>query len=130
MSLIEWKKEFMTGIPDVDTEHQELIEMINRLYENMNLNRSRESILQFLGDIYAKTSSHFALEEKIMRDRKYAEYPEHKNEHEQLLDDIHEIMDQFEFDENFDESRLKNVLLVWFTDHFREQDARFHGALK
>ncbi len=129
MSLIEWKKEFETGIQDVDTEHQELIGLINSLYESMSNDRSKETILQFLGDIHAKTSAHFALEEKIMREQNYTHYSEHKDEHEQLLDDINDIMDQYEFNEGFDEGRLKGVLAIWFSGHFKNQDARLHKML-
>jgi len=129
MSLIEWKKEFETGIPDVDTEHEELIGLINGLYDSMNSNRSKDTILQFLGDIHTKTASHFALEEKIMREEKYAHYGEHKNEHEQLLDDINDIMDEYEFNDSFDENKLKQVLASWFGEHFKNQDALFHKAL-
>ena len=129
MSLIEWKKEFETGIPDVDIEHQELIGLINDLYDSMNDDRSKDTVLQFLGDIHAKTSAHFALEEKIMREKKYADYSEHKDEHEQLLDDINDIMDQYEFNKDFDEGQLKEVLVTWFGGHFKNQDARLHKML-
>ncbi|MDH5192006.1 MAG: bacteriohemerythrin [Gammaproteobacteria bacterium] len=129
MSLIEWKKEFETGIPDVDVEHEALIGLINSLYDSMNSDRSKDSILQFLGDIHTKTAAHFALEEKIMREEEYAHYGEHKNEHEQLLDDINDIMDEYEFNDSFDENKLKQVLASWFSEHFKNQDALFHKAL-
>ena len=38
---------------------------------------------------------HFALEERIMRDSGYSEYEDHKDDHEELLDEIRDLMDGF-----------------------------------
>ena len=35
MALLEWKPAYSLGIPSVDHEHQELIGMINEVYEHM-----------------------------------------------------------------------------------------------
>ena len=71
MTLIEWRDEFKIGIEEVDFEHQELIELINELYSETKKADSSMSVIYFLGEIYAKISAHFALEEKIMSDLKY-----------------------------------------------------------
>ncbi len=67
MVLIEWKDEFSVGIPDVDHEHQEIIQLINNLHDAMSGENATISVMDFLGEIYAHVSAHFALEEKIMR---------------------------------------------------------------
>jgi len=74
MVLIEWRDEFLVGIADVDHEHQELIALINKLHDAMSGDDASISVLDFLGEIYAHVSAHFALEEKIMRKRKYDGY--------------------------------------------------------
>jgi hemerythrin len=79
----------------------------------------------FLGEVFANISAHFALEEKIMRDTGYDEYKLHKDDHEQLLDGIRDIMDDHHAGEYGDvpdllAGRLKN----WFEEHFRAFDAR------
>jgi hemerythrin len=56
--------------------------------------RSAERIEAFLGEIYARISAHFALEEKDMQARAYPERPAHKADHERLLDDLRDIMDE------------------------------------
>ncbi len=126
IKYIEWRDEFSLGIPDVDHEHRELIELINELLEKIAGAGKSPEIMDYLGEILVKISSHFALEEKIMRESGYEEYFEHKRDHDRLLDEIREIMDRFEDSEKFDENEFATQLSLWFTEHFRTRDARFH----
>ena len=129
MSLINWKDEFLVGVPDVDHEHQQLIALINELHEKM-LSQDRDvTVEDFLGEIYAQISAHFALEEKIMREHRYDQYDDHKEDHERLLDEIRDIMDEYEENSAFSDEALANALQVWFTDHFKTRDARLHSHL-
>ncbi len=128
MTLIEWHDEFRTGIPALDYEHREMINLLNRLYIDLAGDGSRENIIAFLGEVYARISAHFALEEAVMRERRYDGLPAHKLDHERLLDDIRELMDTYEGsggDEAF-RADFSRRLKAWFVDHFREQDARLH----
>jgi hemerythrin len=130
MALIEWRKEFETGIADVDFEHAQLIEIINSLYRKLEEHPSTDTISGILGNIHAKISAHFALEEKIMRERRYDQYADHKADHERLLDGIRDIMDSFEANPALAcEGALAARLTPWFTEHFKTKDARFHKML-
>jgi hemerythrin len=130
MPLLEWKQEFALGVPDVDHEHRELIELINVLYAHLEQKDSAISVEDFLGEIYAKISAHFALEEKIMREHTYDQYEDHKADHERLLDEIRDIMDAYEDDARFDKNELAACLSTWFTEHFKTKDARLHKYLR
>lgn len=131
MSLIEWKDEFEIGIPSVDYEHRGLIGMINRLHSKLAEDADKETIMSFLGEIHALISAHFALEEKEMQAMRYDEFELHKGEHEDLLDQIRDIMDEVERDPTRNYSTdLGDRLNRWFTEHFRTRDARLHNFLK
>ena len=128
MTLIKWQKEFSVGVDSVDHEHQELIALINELHDSMESNNaSTDSVLEMLGEIYAQIAAHFALEESIMRSMRYRSYEEHKADHEVLLDDLLEIMDEVEADESLETVKLSQDLQRWFSDHFRTHDAKLHG---
>lgn len=129
MPLIEWKDEYSVGVPDVDAEHRELIELINTLHESMQARDGGTDVMEFLGEIYARIASHFALEELIMRRHEYDEYHEHKRDHEQLLEEIRDIMDDYEDGKLLNEDDLARRLDRWFSEHFRTRDARLHNRL-
>ena len=126
MSLIKWRDEFSVGIEEVDHEHREMIELINGLHDVMQLGADQVQVVDLLGEIYAQIASHFALEEKMMRETHYPDYAIHKEDHETLLDDLRDIMDDVEDDGTFDALQLSNDLNRWFSDHFAEFDAKLH----
>ncbi|MBT8099125.1 MAG: bacteriohemerythrin [Gammaproteobacteria bacterium] len=129
MSLIEWKDEYNTGIASVDHEHRELIELINALHDSMRSDPTRDKTVEALGEIYAQISAHFALEERIMQERHYRAFDEHKLDHETLLDELLDIMDSIDEDGHFSTSELSLDLDRWFSDHFRTHDAKLHKLL-
>lgn len=129
MSLIAWRDEFATGIQAVDHEHREMIGLINRLYDDLVATDDREALTGFLGELLARISAHFALEEKIMRERRYDQYQDHKNDHERLLDEIRDIMDACQQGPTVIADELAGRLERWFVGHFKAKDARLHHAI-
>mgnify|MGYP002725586682 CR=1 FL=1 len=128
MSLLQWKDEFQTGFRSIDFEHQNLISSINQIFEDGS--GDKEKLLAALGEIHALVESHFALEEKIMRDQKYPAYLEHKNDHERLLDEILDIMDAVEKEGELDtEAALRERLGGWFSNHFATLDKDLHTMM-
>ena len=128
MALLEWKDRYSVGIAAVDHEHKELIDLINRLYDQWVKGGPRGSVEGFFGDLYKGISAHFALEERFMRERGYDQLTAHKNDHERLLDEIRDIMDDF-VDEEQTASALSGRLEAWFSRHFETHDARLHQKL-
>ena len=126
--LIEWRKEFELGIPDVDHEHRELVESINRLSSVLR-EGYRDPVLDLLGEIHADISAHFALEERFMREHGYDEYAGHKEEHEQLLDELRDLMDDYDIGVWVDMESFGARIGEWFSLHFRTRDARLHRRL-
>jgi hemerythrin-like metal-binding protein len=129
MSLIEWRDEFSVGIPEVDHEHQQLVGLINDLHDAMSGENATMAVTDFLGEIHAHVAAHFALEEKIMRERHYDQYQDHKQDHERLLDDISDIMDAYEENDFYSDKEFASTLEYWFTNHFKTRDARLHKHL-
>jgi len=132
MALIEWRKEFCTGIAAVDYEHEELINEINEIYQLIDDQADRENVIDKLGDIYGSISAHFALEEQMMEKHGYDHFKEHQADHERLLDEIQEITEAFESSDleagnGLDADSFKQKLNDWFQLHFSTHDARLHG---
>jgi hemerythrin-like metal-binding protein len=129
MTLLHWQARFSIGIAEVDHEHRGLIDLINRLHEALGTERSGERVEAFLGEIFADISAHFALEEKVMRQRHYAALADHKADHERLLDELRDLMDQQAAGLVLDDARFAARLAEWFSVHFQTHDARFHRQL-
>lgn len=129
MQLLKWKPSYSLGIPAVDLEHRQMIEMINAVYASIVDDHDAEAVQAALGDIHAGISAHFALEERLMREAAYHEYAAHKDNHEDLLDQIREIMDSYADEPEAGREVLQSRLADWFGLHFATFDARLHEAL-
>jgi hemerythrin len=129
MSLLQWEKRYSVGIEAVDHEHRELVDLINRLHEKATAQGSKLAVLGFFGDLYKAISAHFALEERFMREKRYDQLPQHKGDHERLLDEIRDLMEDYEVHDVFDEKVLAQRIDAWFSRHFESHDARLHRAL-
>ena len=128
MGLLHWEKRYSVGIDAIDHEHRELVDLINRLYEEAHARGSKVAVLGFFGDLFQAISAHFALEERVMRERSYDQLMQHKNDHERLLDEIRDIMEDYEVTDLLDEQLLSQRLDAWFSRHFETHDARLHHA--
>lgn len=129
MSLLEWRSEYSVGIASMDDEHRQMIELINDVYGKLGAAPDAAAIEDCLETIFTTISMHFALEERIMRDHGYAEYNDHKDDHEELLDEIRDLMDEFVADTDKGAKILEQRLSAWFGNHFASYDARLHGQL-
>jgi hemerythrin len=129
MALLQWKDQYSVGIEAVDHEHRELIDLINRLYDELSRHSGKDAIEAFFGDLFKGISAHFALEERFMREQKYHDLDAHKRDHEQLLDEIRDMMDEFIEHPEISGDVLAARLESWFGRHFETHDARLHQAL-
>ncbi len=95
MAQIAWKQEFSVGNTAIDDEHEHLIEQINQLYYELDHSADSATIEAMLADIQAAISTHFALEELLMQEAEFAEFGEHREDHQHLLDQIHDMIFSF-----------------------------------
>jgi hemerythrin-like metal-binding protein len=129
VTLLDWREDFSIGIAEVDHEHRELIGLINSLHAALGDERGGERVEAFLGEIFADISAHFALEERVMRERRYDAFADHKADHERLLDQLRDMMDAQAEGAELDDAQFGGQLAEWFAGHFRTHDARLHHHL-
>lgn len=132
MALITWDDSMKVGIPSVDHEHEALIKEINAIGDVIAGDMIHHGeITALLGKIHAQIEAHFALEEKIMLDKGYNGYHAHKEDHDRLLEDIRDIMDDAATaDTKATSNTLGARLDEWFSEHFRTLDRSFHSFLE
>lgn len=125
-----WRDDFSVGVESIDHEHRELIGLINQIFEWLDAG-DQGAIAGELGEVHARISAHFALEEQMMREHRYDHYADHKSDHERLLDDIRDIMDAHE-NGTYAERKVAfaDRLQHWFVDHFKTKDARLHRHIR
>lgn len=66
LPLIVWSDDLVTGLTEVDAQHQRLIDIINRLGALHQGGKALSTLLRVLDELRAYTAYHFETEEKLM----------------------------------------------------------------
>lgn len=126
MTLIEWKNEFSLGVPRVDAEHRELIDLINQLHQKAQSRDHDANIVGFLEELRACAAKHFAHEELMMRSRGYTAFDQHHADHQRLLNEVSAMTDEYQDGALNNTEILTKRLYDWFCVHFKIHDAPLH----
>ena len=113
MAYLDWNSAFETGVPGIDYEHRRLVTLLNDISDAILNEAESQQVTDTLGAFHALATAHFALEEKIMREQKYAGLAGRQEIHYRLLDEVREIMDAYENGSYRVGSSLPETLKQW-----------------
>ncbi len=126
MGYFDWKDSLSIGVQAMDSQHQELIGLMNRLYKQSEERESKEHLIATLGALDRFTRKHFAEEEVFMASIGYTQLATHKIIHTQLLQTLGEHMALFiKSTSKQIPSGLFTFLKLWLTSHILGIDMRY-----
>jgi hemerythrin len=126
-TLVEWESRYMMGIPPIDNQHRELIDLTNELYEAC-LTGDEEAKAIFKQSIHKVVdyiNYHFSAEEKMLQNIKYPDFVPHKKEHESLVKRVLEDVHLFEQGRQFVPNSFVRMLKEWILTHIAMSDKRY-----
>ena len=126
MSFIDWSPDFSVNHDDLDNEHREFIDAVNRLRTGLFEHRPKESIHDLFEFLTLYARKHFEDEENLMQEIGYPGYEQHKAAHEELLKAIeaHEL--HFREGRSRESAELLTFLLKsWLVDHILGMDRQY-----
>ena len=130
--FIRWEKKFELGIPNIDAQHQQLVNLCNDLYQAVIRNKYRatipgwhEALSDALRDTVEYVKLHFSDEEKLMATVGYAELPQHKVKHRKFTAKVTETLKTFNQAEFQDAMDFVKFLYDWILEHIAISDKAF-----
>jgi len=133
--FIEWRDDWLLGIPGVDREHQELAQLFNqvaKLYACAGEKRMTgnaevaEELVGLLNEMGEHVRSHFRNEEALMRESGYPELEDHSFEHASLLAEYAELLRELESQGlGCLDTETLGSLKTWLIGHVANADSRF-----
>ena len=124
--MIQWSERYEVGIAAIDGQHQEMVDIANRLLAGLRAGRDRDELVETLRELVRATEHNIATEERLMQEHGLAP-AHHAEEHQRLLQAIRH------FDLRLDQGGLAEsarFLHEWLLGHIDEDDRPFAEQLR
>ena len=134
-SRIEWTDEFKLGLPVIDAEHRELLEVCNQFLDAAHDGQAVPELARILENMILLTRAHFVAEERMLDRHGYPGLVVHKAEHERLLIQAETLLARYRDAAQEDEIRNLTIetasfLQTWLLDHIRTNDRPYQPFLR
>jgi len=126
---IEWNDNLKTGIPVIDSQHQELLVLMNRLGR---LRCGRENFLEAIVELQEYGNIHFKTEEEYMLRLKYPDCEEHKACHEEFIQELNSIPSKMNTAEDICDlgDEVFHFAQDWLLQHYSNEDVLLVDYIK
>ncbi len=118
-------KQYLTGIQAIDAQHKTLVGMINDLADALNKGTNREFTGNILRKLIEYTESHFKIEEAMMREHEYPDYPSHVAGHRKLIKRVMTFEDMFKKGIPNIGPEILSFLQDWLFNHILKTDMAY-----
>ena len=125
--MYEMKKEYFTGIELIDSEHSQLFDYANQIYELLYTEFVPDKYDNILDELRDYTKKHFADEEAYMESIHCKKIFSPKIQHQAFIEELDNIdLENISEVENQDEIISKMLIFVtdWLKSHILELDTQ------
>ena len=123
--LFPWSEIYSVKIGIVDTQHENLVNILNELHQAMVGGHGKDKLGQVLSNLIEYAQVHFATEEKLMQSHGYTDFPAHKAEHDQLTGTVLEYRRKFLSNEIGLTVEVMDFLKDWLRKHILGSDKKY-----
>jgi hemerythrin len=118
--------DLITGNPNIDAQHKELIAAINNLLDSCSQGKGRAALSDTAKFLYNYTSKHFADEEKLQLASKYPDYANHKQYHEGFKQVVMDIINQLDKEGPTIVlvGKVNSSIAGWLLNHIKREDVK------
>lgn len=128
--FFKWLSEYSVNIPTIDEQHQELVNILNRLFIAVSKREGNKVIAGILDALMEYTQTHFTLEERLMKEANYQDFEHHKHEHKKLIEQLDQLSKKYMVEDKPIYFELLNFLRNWLKEHILGCDTKYSAALQ
>jgi hemerythrin len=122
MVLIKLEDSLRLDIPEIDSQHETMISLVNLLHETMLQGADKAALDGLLSQLLEHTQTHFAYEEELMSRYNYPGYEKHKSEHYRLIHHLVDLTERYKSGELLLSFAVIFELKGWAVVHIAEFD--------
>ena len=130
--IISWGIEYLINIPEIDDQHKEFVNIINKLYWADEQKYPRDIGTRIVYELLKYAEFHFVCEENTMMIYRYNGLTHQMDEHKRLLNVMKVKMNEFSAGKS-DYDSIAKYAFMWLISHTVEEDKKFgiyYNALK
>jgi len=124
MGILTWNDQLLVGIDSVDSQHQQLVRLINRLDEVVALGEDHQTLLDTIKQLVDYTVYHFQHEEALMKNANFN--PEilarHQLQHQEFVEKMLRVQSDATLDASVVSKDLLDFLVDWLCHHTLKTD--------
>ncbi|MDO8926622.1 MAG: bacteriohemerythrin [Sideroxyarcus sp.] len=128
--FFKWSPDYSVNIKTIDNQHQELVNILNRLFVAVSKREGDRAIAGILDALVSYTQTHFALEERLMRQAKYKDLEPHIAEHRKLLAELDQLAKKHMLEDKPIYFEMLTFLKTWLKEHIQGVDTKYSAALQ
>lgn len=130
MAFIIWSDEYSVNINELNEQHKQLINIINRVYEASQSGAEKSVIRRIFVELAEYAAYHFKAEEKLLKGYGYPNFEQHRRQHEQLVVILLELQLRFRKGTmTLSEDMLNFLKNDWLLKHIVASDKEYSSFL-
>ncbi len=122
MPMIQWNNTLSLGIEEIDGQHQQLIGIINALYDAMCQDAETTVLASIIQQMRHYTDHHFHDEETLMARIHYPQLEDHQAQHGEFCEKLHTFEQAYQKNDKALAMDILNFLSDWLVSHINESD--------
>jgi hemerythrin-like metal-binding protein len=128
--LFKWSDDFALGNELIDSQHQRLFALLERLQQTLDSNTEKDAIIiATLEKLTDYTQQHFLEEERLMARINYPWFDQHKQQHDELIARVAALKEGFRSGKNPLSLELLVFLKDWLSNHILKEDTKIRDYI-
>ena len=131
MAIFIWDDSYKTGVESIDTQHQKLVELINKIDESLHIGGDTQRVIGLLDELVEYTKYHFQEEEKFMQahELESSAYNAHLLVHQQFIEQVKGAQGMCHDNPDKVTDELLDFLVQWLINHILLTDKQMVAKL-
>ncbi|MGE5506198.1 MAG: bacteriohemerythrin [Actinomycetota bacterium] len=127
MARIDWTDDFKMGLPAIDADHRQLLDIANEFFDAAEGSAPAGQLADIMERLIARTREHFKAEEQLLDRHHYPHLVTHRAEHERLITHAQTLHGKLAVAGAAEDGQrfaieTADYLKHWLIDHIRHDD--------
>jgi len=119
---VAWKDVYSVGVDEIDSDHKQLVDLINRVVTAASTNLGDEFVGENIYEMVAYAKYHLNREERLMDQYEFPDREGHKAQHQRFIDTVDRFEEKYAHDLKVKNLQMFDFLREWLLRHISYAD--------